>query len=405
MDQKAQAQDMWPRAHLSLLTSRLRSLLHGRKLIFFFLLASLGVAILTLVAHTFNSHPFPPIPPPLTPPHSSSNPYARPRIVASITSFGQRLENISDTVDSLYRQSLRPDALYIHVPVEVKRVSLRGEVLPPIIQKLQAKYSDWLIITRPLDYGPSTKLLGALLLEKDPDTIVITVDDDMSYHTDVVYSLVKVAELHPRHAPCFKCEIWSKEFTWNYFEGEGVCPGWGDAWTGIAYRVGFFDHSIFDYSSRPEGCKLHDDVYISGWLMEHGIRPYKFDPGFFPVVGHKDHTNLSIHVVPGGYENQRNRCIEHFGYFTRRPGQTPNPSMQHLRIKTLVGRPLIEVDVDPSETVLDVKREVERLEGLKVDQQRLIFKAKLLEDSQVIQDLGVGDRDLLHLVLKLRPSQ
>ncbi|KAI8851351.1 hypothetical protein BC829DRAFT_123928 [Chytridium lagenaria] len=215
----------------------------------------------------------------------------------------------------MYGQSLRPDLMYVHVPEEVKRVNWKSSELPEVLKRLHVKYKDWLTIMRPEDYGPSTKLLGALLLEQDPDTIIITVDDDMAYHRDLVYSLVRVSELKPTHAPCFKCEIWSPERTWNYMEGEGECHGWGDAWTGIAYRVGFFDKSIFDYSKVPDGCRLHDDVYISGWLKEHSVRPYRFDSGYFPVVSHKDHSNFSIHRVPGGYEDKRNPCIEHYGFF------------------------------------------------------------------------------------------
>jgi hypothetical protein len=36
------------------------------------------------------------------------------------------------------------------------------------------------------DWGPATKLLGALLLETDPDTVIITVDDDMMYNHNMV---------------------------------------------------------------------------------------------------------------------------------------------------------------------------------------------------------------------------
>ncbi len=36
------------------------------------------------------------------------------------------------------------------------------------------------------DWGPATKLIGTLLLEKDPKTVIITLDDDMVYHRDTI---------------------------------------------------------------------------------------------------------------------------------------------------------------------------------------------------------------------------
>ena len=44
---------------------------------------------------------------------------------------------------------------------------------------------------RTLDRGPATKLLGALEIEKDPETILITVDDDNDYPDFLVRGLVR----------------------------------------------------------------------------------------------------------------------------------------------------------------------------------------------------------------------
>ncbi|KAJ3209109.1 hypothetical protein HDU67_006386 [Dinochytrium kinnereticum] len=239
--------------------------------------------------------------------------YVRPRVVVSFSTFGHRIDRIQDTVESIYNQSRRPDALYLHIPLKIERIEA-SSVLPPLLGELEKRFEGWLKVTHPKDYGPSTKLLGSLLVEKDPETIIITVDDDMSYHRDVVRVLVGAAELHMDSIPCFICEEWEDNRS-IYFEDEGYCNGWGNAFAAMAYRVGFFDGSVFDYSDVPSGCRLHDDVYLSGWSRNHGHRPFVVKPGFNSIIGNKDHTNLSIHSVENTESDYRNPCIQHYNFF------------------------------------------------------------------------------------------
>ncbi|KAJ3203143.1 hypothetical protein HDU67_010364 [Dinochytrium kinnereticum] len=245
----------------------------------------------------------------------SSGAFKDLRVVVSISTFGARTNRIEGTVDSIYRQSRRPEVLYLHIPKEVKRIEV-GEVLVPLVRELEKKYDGWLKVTRPEDYGPSTKLLGSLLLEKDPDTIIVTLDDDEVYHTDLVLALVEAAERNRNVAPCFICEKWP---WWSFkpmYAPKGICHGWGNAFAGIAYRVKFFDEKVFDYSNIPDGCRLHDDVYLSGFMRSKGYRPMVIDPGFQPITQGLSHTNLSIHMVKNTESGYRDPCVRFFNYLS-----------------------------------------------------------------------------------------
>ena len=80
---------------------------------------------------------------------------------------------------------------------------------------------------------------------------------------------------------------------------------------------------------------------------------------------------------------------------------TPNTAYGYISIRTLTGGEL-SIQFDNSMLVEEAKMEIERLEGIPMDQQRLIFAGKQLEDDRMLGDYNIKDGYLLHLVLRLR---
>lgn len=223
------------------------------------------------------------------------------RVVVSLTTIPGRDKILHRTINSLLFQNRPPDAIYLWLPDSL----FVGE---------SSSYLglDGIIVSSGPDLGPAMKLLPVLEKESDPETCIITVDDDIEYPTGLVERLIAASNLLPDHALGFT--------GWNRVDGPAgfevhhyneAVPQAAmfqpvqvlEGYRGVMYRRSFFAHDIHKHLTEQTAFRYHDDILISGYLASRGIvRSVCWYSSFPPPPGshwqlHGD--DIGLHTRPG----------------------------------------------------------------------------------------------------------
>ena len=109
------------------------------------------------------------------------------RIVITLTTIPSREESIIKTIQSLLENTVKPEIIYVNMRKYIAR--LNSEFSPDFREKF-TKLSDRIKINESEDYGSLTKIIPIIKAERDPETFVITVDDDIIYNENFIYGLL-----------------------------------------------------------------------------------------------------------------------------------------------------------------------------------------------------------------------
>jgi len=172
-------------------------------------------------------------------------------IYVSLSTIPQRLKSLNESVESLLKQTRKPDKIFINIPFKYRRFS------ETIEDKQIPKFdNNFVEITRCEDSGPGTKLLGSLnKLEKN--SLLILVDDDHTYEDYMIEKFFYFYSKAPNNAYSFYVHPLG-----NFGIGQGA-DGFAINTNHLSGIKNFYDKVVKNYKELF----LYDDLWISYFLF------------------------------------------------------------------------------------------------------------------------------------------
>lgn len=220
------------------------------------------------------------------------------QIVVSLTSFEKRISDVYLCIESLMQQSLRPDRIVLWLSSE----NFPDRRVPELLRKQQQRGLD--IVFKDEDLGPYKKFVYAL--EHYPDSLIITVDDDLLYPPDMVEQLYQAWRDDPSVIHCHRAHTmqvnregqplpyrkWS-----NGCAGEQASPlvfptGMG----GVLYFPGALHEEVLNRGQFMRLCPNADDIWLKAMSLKNDvlcsvIRDHRhWKDRFLTIAGTQSHS-------------------------------------------------------------------------------------------------------------------
>ena len=200
------------------------------------------------------------------------------RIVGSMTTLPDRLTTVVEPIRHILRQTYPLDALYINIPLQ----TLKGKTynLPDNFMQQFDGYRTKVVLNRCThDYGPITKLAPTLELETDPQTYILTFDDDIIPQRNLVKTMHRKIQQYPNTCLGFSgvC-LGNFPFYFQFvIDNKLDCPvDWIQGVHVVAYKRSFFTTvqelvTFGDDTQLKKNLLFNDDHRVSAYLASKNI--------------------------------------------------------------------------------------------------------------------------------------
>ncbi len=243
------------------------------------------------------------------------------KVIISLTSFPKRIGTLHLTIESMLRQSVKPDKIILYL---TKSQVPDIETLPKKL--LDCRKRGLEIVLCDDEIRSHTKYFYAM--QQYPDDVIITVDDDLFYRSDLVASHLQNAERFP------DCAIanWAKRIV----PGTDKYNHWPDVLgskpkrsknmlvfgvSSVLYPPHALHEDAFNVTNIRNLCLTADDVWLTAMLLKKGTEI---------VYSGYTYNHLPVHIsnnetlYSGNCCGRNQTCIDNINkYYEERGEERP----------------------------------------------------------------------------------
>lgn len=200
-------------------------------------------------------------------------------IIVSLTTYDKRIDNVFYTIETLMRQTLAPDRILLHIHED-----FCGEHKLPKTLVSQAK-RGLEIVPVPRDLGPHTKYFYAL--KDNPNSLIITVDDDILYPVDTVEKLYRAYRQQPDIIHCNRAHriltssiggiLDYKRWDFDIHSSDPSLAVFPTGVGGVLYFPGCLDPAVLDSELFMRIAPMADDVWLKAMSLKQNTLCAKVD--------------------------------------------------------------------------------------------------------------------------------
>ena len=244
------------------------------------------------------------------------------KIIVSLTSFPAAIPYVVQSIRSILNGSFIPDKIVLYLDTQ----KFPNGVLPAELEALKAENDIFEVRFDPRDIRSYKKLIPAL--EDFPNDIIITVDDDINYHKDLLSDLIRV---HKQLPDCIiahrvrKIKVnkpyskWRKYKWYNFifkryhFDHLAMQTGVG----GVLYPPNSLDEDMLDPELFMKLAPTNDDIWFWAAAVSKGtyVVPIPNGRNIVKEVGKPDNLALKTINLKSGDDRNREALDKILNYY------------------------------------------------------------------------------------------
>lgn len=245
-------------------------------------------------------------------------------IVVSLTSFDKRIEEVYLCIESLFQQTLKADRIVLWLSEQ----NFPNRVVPEILLRQQERGLNIEFVEE--DLGPYKKYYYSF--NRFPDSLIITVDDDILYPPEMIDMLYRAYQQNPGVILCHRAHqiVFNRQGNikpyQHWLSGDitsrpslSIFPtGMG----GVLYFPGSLHKEAFDKDRFMKLCPNADDIWLKAMSIKQGVpsmkvqdcRPWK--TRFLTIEGTQGHALKSENLRnKGGNDQKINKVFTEYKIF------------------------------------------------------------------------------------------